>query len=269
MKRALNPPAFSSWLLLSSGVILAPLGAILLWLDFPDSTGWWFLLGTVLLHVLYFGFLAKSYSSVDLSLAYPIARGTGPALVPVAGVLILHEEVHPLAVSGIVAVVSGIFVVYWGGRLRELASSPLSLITTSGTRYALITGLTITAYAIWDKQGVQHVNPFLYMYLMLLGSALFLVPHAVWTLGVPTLQEEWRRNAPWIVIAGMLTFLAYGLVLTALTFSRVSYVAPAREVGIVLAVILGALLLRESFGRNRLVGALFIVLGLTLIAVSP
>jgi len=269
MKRALNPPAFSSLLLASSGVALAPIGVILLWLDFPDATGWWFILGTVLLHVLYFGFLAKSYTSADLSLAYPIARGTGPALVPVAGVLVLNEEVHPMAVSGIVSVVTGIFVIYWGGRLREVISNPLSLIKTSGTRYALLTGLTITAYAIWDKQGVQHVNSFLYMYLMLLGSAVFLVPHAVRTLGLPTLREEWRRNGPWIVAAGMLTFLAYGLVLTALTFSRVSYVAPAREVGIVLAVILGAVFLRESFGRNRVLGAFCIVLGLSLIATSP
>ena len=68
---------------------------------------------------------------------------------------------------------------------------------------------------------------------------------------------------------GILTFLAYGLVLTAFSLSRLSYVAPPREVGIVLGVLLGVFLLKEPFGRGRLLGSSFIVLGLVLIAVSP
>ena len=78
-----------------------------------------------------------------------------------------------------------------------------------------------------------------------------------------------RTNSGPIVVAGLLLFLAYGLVLTAFTLSRVSYVAPAREVGIVVGVLMGVFLLKEPFGGGRLLGSSFIVAGLLLIAVSP
>ena len=74
---------------------------------------------------------------------------------------------------------------------------------------------------------------------------------------------------PSIVPAALLIFLACGLVLTAFSLSRVSYVAPAREVGIVLGVLLGVVFLKEPFGGGRLLGSSFIVAGLALIAISP
>ena len=83
------------------------------------------------------------------------------------------------------------------------------------------------------------------------------------------MRIEWRANAVPITIAGVLTFAAYGLVLTAFSISRVSYVAPAREVGIVIGVMLGVFLLKEPFGRGRLLGSGFIVAGLAMIALSP
>ncbi len=72
-----------------------------------------------------------------------------------------------------------------------------------------------------------------------------------------------------ITVAALLTFFAYGLVLTAFTLSRVSYVAPAREIGIVIGVLMGVFILKEPFGGGRLLGSSFIVLGLGLIAFSP
>ena len=81
--------------------------------------------------------------------------------------------------------------------------------------------------------------------------------------------RTWRASRTSIVVAGLLTFLAYGLVLTAFSWSRVSYVAPAREVGIVVGVLMGVLILKEPFGRTRVAGSVIIVIGLVLIAVSP
>ena len=80
---------------------------------------------------------------------------------------------------------------------------------------------------------------------------------------------ELRLNTLPIVVAGLLTYLAYGLVLTAFSLSRVSYVAPAREVGIVVGVLMGVFILKEPFGRGRLIGSIVIGLGLVLIALSP
>jgi uncharacterized membrane protein len=136
-------------------------------------------------------------------------------------------------------------------------------------RYAVLTGLTIAAYSIVDKEGVGHVQPLLYMYFLSIGTAAMLAPYILLHKGVDSVRTEWRANAVPITIAGLLTFAAYGLVLTAFSLSRVSYVAPAREVGIVISVMLGVFLLKEPFGRGRLLGSGFIVAGLALIAFSP
>jgi drug/metabolite transporter (DMT)-like permease len=269
MKRATRPEVFSWWMLVSAGVLLLPMGVVLLWLYPPPLAGWGFLAGTSFLHVFYFMWLGRSYARADLSLAYPIARGTGPALVPIAAALILRESVAPLAIGGIACVVLGIYTVGWGGQFGRLLGDPLAVFKSAGTRYALLTGLIITAYTLWDKQGVRHVNPFLYVYIQSVGAALGLAPYILSKRGRAAVGEEWRRNRLPVAAAGLLMFAAYGMVLTALTFTRVSYVAPAREVGIVFGALMGIVLLKEGFARSRLLGALLVVAGLVLIALSP
>ena len=145
----------------------------------------------------------------------------------------------------------------------------MDLFRNPGTRYAALTGLTIAAYTIVDKRGVDYVQPFLYMYLMTLGSAVGLSPYVLVKRRLGGIRNELRANSVVISVAGSLTFLAYGLVLTAFSLSRVSYVAPAREVGIVTTVLIGVLVLREPFGAGRLLGSVMIVAGLLLIALSP
>ena len=152
---------------------------------------------------------------------------------------------------------------------RRLVRRPLAFLTDSATRYAILTGLTIAIYALIDKRGVSHVQPFLYMYLMTLGSAAALAPYVLRKQGWTAVRREGRVSLLPITGAGLLTFLAYGLVLTAFSLSRVSYVAPAREIGIVIGVLMGVFILKEPFGGGRLLGSGFIVLGLGLIAFSP
>ena len=124
-------------------VVLLPLGLFLL-IRYPiDATGWAFVAGTVLLHIFYFLFLGRGYARADLSLVYPIARGMGPAVVPVLGVLVLGESVSPPAIAGIATVVVGIYTVYWWGRFSLILRDPLKLFKEAGTRYALLTGATI------------------------------------------------------------------------------------------------------------------------------
>ena len=129
----------------------------------------------------------------------------------------------------------------------------------------MLTGGLIATYSIWDKVGVSHVTPFLYMYLMSAGTAIGTAPYLLRTHGRSALRLEWQGNAVSIVGVALLTFVAYGLVLTAFQFSRVSYIAPAREVGIVVGVLLGILVLKEPFGRGRLFGSGLIALGFSLV----
>ena len=269
MTRAGDQEAFVWWMQVAMAVLFAPL-ALLIFLSEPISPlGWLFVFGTTLIHTFYFLFLARGYASGDLSQVYPIARGTGPALVPILGVLLLGEKVSLPAVAGVAAIVAGVVLVYWAGRMASILTDPLQFLSEPGVRYAIATGICISGYSIWDKLGVEHVAPFLYMHLMSLGVAIMLAPYIVRRRGIPALWSAWRANPRAIAAAAVLTFLAYGLVLSALQLAQVSYVWPAREIGIVIAVVLGSLVLKEPSGRGRLLGSCLIVLGIGTIAVFP
>ena len=269
MKRARDHEAFVWWMQVAITVLFLPMAVFIAVVDPMESRGWLFVVGTGILHAFYFVLLGRGYARGDLSQVYPIARGTGPALVPILGVLLLGETVSPPAVGGVVAILVGILVVYWSGRLALMFKSPLMFLKEPGTLYALATGLFIAAYSIWDKVGVRYVSPFLYMYLMALGTGIIITPYILRSRGMAAVREEWRVNSRTIVAVGVLTFLAYGLVLSALEFSRVSYVWPVREIGIVVAVLLGSVVLKEPFGRGRVLGSCFIVLGVVAIALAP
>ena len=269
LKRSGDKQVFMWWLLVTASIMFVPVGVVLFVLHPFGYPGWVFVLATIALHMLYFVLLGKGYTHGDLSLVYPIARGMGPMLVPILAVVILGESIGGLAILGIIAIIAGIYTISWWGNFTALVRDPLEIVKNSGTRYAILTGITIAVYAIVDKRGVDHVEPFLYMYFMTLGSAVGLAPYILSTCGMTQVGREFRANTTPILVSALLLFLAYGMVLTAFSLSRVSYVAPAREVGIVLGVVFGVVLLKEPFGRGRLLGSSFIVAGLALIAVSP
>ena len=269
LKRASDPEVFAWCLLIVASVLLAPVGLALLWYNSVGLSGLWFLLATIVLHVLYFNLLARGYSQGDLSLVYPVARGIGPMLVPVLAVIFLDETIEPLAIAGISAIIVGIYTISWWGYFHQVLRSPLLFFRSAGMRYAVLTGLTIAAYSIVDKEGVSHVQPLLYMYFLGTGTAVMLAPYILAQKGVAAVKAEWRANALPITVAGLLTFAAYGLALTAFSLSRVSYVSPAREVGIVIGVMMGVFLLKEPFGGGRMLGSSFVVGGVVMIALSP
>ena len=268
LKRAGDPEVFAWVMLVVGSILLAPVGLALLWYNSMDFPGLWFLLASVVLHVFYFMLLARGYATGDLSLVYPVARGMGPMLVPVLAVILLGEIVETMAIVGIAAIVGGIYTISWWGNFHQVLRSPLLFLRSAGMRYAVLTGLTIAVYSIVDKEGVGHIQPLLYIYFMFIGTVALLAPYILANKGMETVKAEWRANAVPITVSGLLAFAAYGLVLTAFSLSRVSYVAPAREVGIVIGVLMGIFLLKEPFGRGRLLGSGLIVGGLVLIAFS-
>ena len=255
-------------MVVSISILLSPLAIVLFWVESISYPGWWFILGTVILHALYFVLLGRSYTYADLSLVYPIARGTGPMLVPILGVVILQETVSPPAIAGIILVFSGIYTVYWWGHFQQFLQNPLRLFHDAGARYAILTGIVNAVQSIWDKVGVRYVNPFLYMYLLALGGAIVLFPYMMHAHGRVAVRIEGQRNLKIFPVAGLLMFLAYGLVLLAMQFTQVSYIIPAREIGIVIGVLLGTIILGESFGKGRIVGSCLIASGVALISIA-
>jgi len=107
------------------------------------------------------------------------------------------------------------------------------------------------------------------MYGLSLGTGAALTPYVLKTHGLKAIRAEWQAVGGSILVASLFSFVGYGLVLFAFQLSRVSYVSPSREVGIVIGVLLGTIVLKEPFGRGRLLGSSLIVAGIALIAVAP
>ena len=269
LKRSDDKEVFAWLFLVSASVSFLPLAVWLAWTFPVHQPGWFFVGPSIVLQVLYFILLSRGYTQGDFSLVYPVARGTAPILVAILAVLLLGESIGILAIAGIVAVIAGIYTISWWGSFRRILRESVRLLGHGGVGYALLTGVVIASYTLVDKRGVAYIQPFLYMYFTVLGAALGLAPYILARRGWTAIKAEWSRHAVPIWTAGVLTFAAYGMALTAFSLSKVSYVAPAREAGIVFGVILGVLVLDESFGRGRLVGSGLIVLGIAMISISP
>ncbi len=223
---------------------------------------------TALLHGAYGLALTRGYQLGDLSAVYPISRGMGPAIVPIAAVLLLDECASLAAAFGIALVVAGIYVINIEGRSPSDLAQPLRALNRPAIRVAFLTGALIASYSLWDKTALDHLSPVTLNQFGLAGWLLVLAPVALRTRAAPV-RSEWRERGWSIFVAGMLVSLGYILVLTALTTSRISYVAPAREMGIVITAVLGVFFLGEGYGAWRILGSILILGGVLSLGLAP
>ena len=265
-KRASGGIAFLWLFCLISAVIYAPVAVAVLWIQQPEM-GWWqwgAVAGTLVLHTAYYIVLQRGYRLGDLSLVYPLARGTGPLLSTVAAIVLLGERPTPLALLGALLIVGCVFVIAGGGS----AGSRDEVKVRWALRYGLWCGVLIAAYTLWDKQAVAVllIPPLLLDWFNNLGRTVLLTPLALRHWG--EVKDHWRRHRLEAVGIAILSPLSYILVLTAMTFTPVSYVAPAREVSILLGTLLGTRLLAEQGGGQRLWAAGGMVLGVVALALG-
>ncbi len=251
------------WLFASLTVLVyAPLVAAYAIVFKPALTWTHVLLAAVssVLHILYFVFLQRGYRLGDLSLVYPTARGSGPALATVLAILVLGERPGLQALLGTLLVVASVFVLA-GGKGGGRRSRP-------AVGYGLLTGLCIGVYTVFDGYAVGHagVTPLVYTYLGEVGRALLLLPFAFRRPAV--VRQLWREHKREALGIATLSPLAYILVLTAMQFTPVSLVAPAREVSILIATFFGLRLLAEGNVRRRALGAVGMVAGVALLALA-
>jgi len=249
-------------------VMFMPLAIVIAVKNPIDVTGWIFVLGTGILHAFYFIFLGRAYASGDLSEVYPIARGTGPAVVPLLGAVILGEHISLQAVMGILTIVVGVFTVYWSRSLISTTFWSLASLKNPSISYSLLTGVVIACYSIWDKVGVSHVSGFLYMHLMATATGLLVTPYILKVKGKEIIKKEWTESRFNIIGVSILTFGAYGLVLSAMEVAKVSYVWPVRESSILVVILLGRFLLNENLRWPRVLGVCLIVVGVGAIGLS-
>lgn len=263
-KRAGHGGVVFVWLCAASATVLyAPIAAIAYLVTRPslDATDFAFLVGSGTLHACYFTLLQRGYRDGDLSVVYPLARGTGPLLSTIAAIAFIGERPSALALAGAVTICAGVIV------LGRTTTSDGAGDARAGVLFGVATGVLIAIYTLWDRHvvAVLAVPPLLLDWAANAVRATVLAPIALRRNTVRRVWTELRRE---VLTVALLSPLAYILVLTALAVSPVSYVAPAREASILIGTILGVRLLREGRLGPRLTGAGAIVAGLVALAVG-
>ena len=260
-KGARDPMAMLWWAGVLSSLVLAPPSLYVLARDGFSPRALPFVVATVLLHSMYFFSLGKAYQTGDFSVVYPMARGMGVALVPIGAYYFFDERLSRIGILGIALIGAGIFTLHW----RRGAWSEEALLRP-GTGWAIATGLCIACYSLVDKVGVSHINPLPYLWAMMLGSCVSLLPAVRARPG--SMAREWRENRLAVLLSGVLSPGGYLLVLFAFRLSKAGYVVAGREVSIVISALIGSILLKEGRLPQRLLGAAIVASGVICVALA-
>lgn len=263
-KKAGGDARFAFFIALLVMVVWAPLGWWVGRTEVPrwGPTEWGFVLASGVLHVVYFVVLLRGYRKADLTVVYPLARGSGPLLSSLVAIVFLGERISVLGLAGIAGVVCGVFLIAGGPRLLRAASDPAARARVhKGIFYGLLTGLMIASYTLVDGYAVKWVlmSPILLDYMGNFVRVALLAPTVLrdrataWQLW----QKQWRHA----LVVATFSPVAYVLVLYAMQEAPLSHVAPAREVSMLFAALIGGHLLGEGDRFMRVLGAVLIAGG--------
>jgi drug/metabolite transporter (DMT)-like permease len=244
----MTPPAFVAWLIAGRpGLSIEAAGLAAL---------------SALLELAYIFLLSAAYRRGEVSVVYPIARGSAPLLAVLIGLGLLGERLATPQLIGVGLLLAGILAV--------------TLPQTSGraTLPALATGVAIAAYTAIDRVGVRLAAPWLYGWLLvvILATALVVARWVGTRLARPSIDAG-RLPVPkpvtwWqAIVVGLFMWVAYLLVLVALSIAPLSVVAPVREIAVVAVAVWGVWRLRERQAATlKLSGAVATLLGVALLA---
>ncbi len=227
----------------------------------PARTAWPYLGASLMVHVGYQAMLLNSYRTGDLVQAYPVARGTAPVLVAVLALPAVGEGLNGPQIVGVVAVAGGLVGLADLRRLRESRSPALA--------FAFATALCIATYSILDGVGVRHSGtPVGYVSWLMAAEGLPIPLYAAaFHRGrlATTPPAIWARTA----LGGVMSLVAYGVVVWAQDRAPLAAVSALRETGVLVAVVIGAVALKEPLGRRRLLAAALVATGAALVTAGP
>jgi drug/metabolite transporter (DMT)-like permease len=217
----------------------------------------WFSLSSAALHMGYFFVLQKGYRSGDLSVVYPLARGTGPLFSSIAALLFLHEQLKLTATVGLFLILIGVVIITGLSFKKENNAKIMT-----GVFWGVLTGFFIALYTFNDTVAIKTyaVSPLIITVVSSIFSTIFLFPFVFSQKN--EIKREMKQHK-WIIAAiGLLSPAAYILVLEALKYAPLTVVAPARETSILLGVFMGSRVLNEADGRRRLIASVSILGGI-------
>jgi len=235
------------------------LGLVLLpFIPFPEAQAWPYLLVSICLHTGYYFFLIEQYRVGDLSHVYPLARGLSPLLIALGAVLFAGETFVGLSLAGLILACTGTMSLAferglpWRGDPRPLL-------------FALGTAVFISAYSLVDGIGVRLVeNPLSFIAWLCFLDGLPIVFYALVRRRcelVSVVKREWPKS----LAGGSMQAAAYGIVIWAMGQGPIAHVSALRETSVVFSVLIGVLMLKESFGVYRLVASILVAGGLILL----
>ena len=270
-KKANGDARFAFFTAVLMMVVWAPLGW---WLGREQVPNWnataWALVATSgVLHVAYYVILLRGYRRADLTVVYPMARGSGPLLSSLVAITLLGERLSVLGGLGIVAVVGGVFLIAGGPGLLRAAHDPAARQRVHlGMAYGVLTGVFIAAYTVVDGYAVKVLllSPILVDYMGNFFRVALLAPVAL--SDRPSTWRLWREQWRYALLVATISPVAYVLVLYAMREAPLSHVAPAREVSMLFAALIGGRLLGEGDRIARLLGAGCIAAGVTALALG-
>lgn len=223
----------------------------------PQVAAWPWLVASVVIHNFYYFFLLRAYAHGDLSHVYPIARGLAPLLVAIFAGRIVGEHLTLREFLGVLLVSAGIMgLALARGRPRGAEWRPLI--------YALLTGVTIAGYSVVDGVGARRSGDAIgYIAWLNVFEGPWVFAIAVWRrrgATIPYLQRFWWRGA----IGGIIATIGYGIAIWAASVSSMAHITALRETSSLFGALIGAYILKESFGSRRLGAAVVMVMGLIL-----
>ena len=263
-KKAGGDARFSFFSSVWMALIWAPMGLWAGWSVVPrwGWLDWAFILASAVLHVVYFIVLLRGYRKADLTVVYPLARGSGPLLSSMVAIVLLGEQISALGVAGIAGVVVGGFLIAGGPSLWRAAHDPQrQQRVRKGMVYGLLTGVFIASYTVVDGYAVKVLlmSPILLDYMGNFVRMGLLLP--VVLRDRPAARALWLQQRRYAFIVGAISPVSYVLVLYAMQTAPLSHVAPAREVSMLFAALIGGHLLGEGDRAVRLAGAACIAAG--------
>jgi drug/metabolite transporter (DMT)-like permease len=240
-----------------AGASLAPIALVLGLI--PNAAGLPYIVATGFIHAIYFSLLAGSYRHGEMSVVYPLARGTGVAGTAAVAFLFLDESISLIGAAGLSLICTGIVLI----GLREL----MAKANLHACLLAISVGLASTAYSIVDKLGVQHVSPLAYIAGLATFAALFMAPIVMLRFRGEC-AEAWHNRKAASLGIGMGSMLTYLVIVYAFQLANVSYVVAVREVSIVVVAVLSVMVLKEAMTWDRGLAIGAILAGVVLVKLA-
>jgi uncharacterized membrane protein len=240
-------------LLLFGMLLLAPAGAVT---GGVSTSALPYIAASAVLELCYFLLLARAYDSGEVSVVYPIARGSAPVVVLAFGAVALKEGVAAGAVAGVLLVALGVLLVGLGA-LWPLEGAK-SALPRRDVWFGLAIGAVIASYTLVDAEGVERADPIAYLALVVAPCAV------VYPFVAKVRPDVGVRSA----LTAAATFGAYLLVLAALRLAPAAPVSAVRESSVVIAALLSAVVLHERVDAKRVAGAFAVTAGVAAIALS-